>query len=323
MRPGEAFRLFPFGKLVKGGKTRDITPELASKFKLPHFKPPIKLGSHDDETPAGGHIKSLEVRDDGLYAIPEFTDKGVKALDDGDYRYHSPEIVWEGGGLEDPITGKIIEGPLIVGDALLHTPHLGEAAALYQVTIEKGEKLMSDTVQVPIKVWDKFMTLFPNPEKIEEEAPEVQAVDVEKFEAMESERDDFKAKFEAMEAEKELQEKMSAILEEFETEDYGTAYIELGKAEDSANILSGMTDEQREWVMTNFKALSKQIDESALIKEKGTSGAGIDEGDAPGQLNAVVKARATEDKISYSAALALVRAEQPELVNEAYGKEVK
>jgi len=56
LRPGDPFRLFPFGKLVKGGKEIEITPELARRFKLPHFKPPIKLGSHNEETPAGGHI---------------------------------------------------------------------------------------------------------------------------------------------------------------------------------------------------------------------------------------------------------------------------
>ena len=69
--PGEPYRLFPFGPIFKGGQRRDITPEFASKFKLPHFKPPIKLGSHDETTPAGGHIVGLEVRADGLYALTE------------------------------------------------------------------------------------------------------------------------------------------------------------------------------------------------------------------------------------------------------------
>ena len=50
---GEPYRLFPFGKIIKGGKTREITRELAAKFKLPHFKPPIKRGSHNDDAPAG------------------------------------------------------------------------------------------------------------------------------------------------------------------------------------------------------------------------------------------------------------------------------
>ena len=67
VRPGDPFRLLPFGTLIKGGKKRNITPELAAKFKLPHFKPPIKLGLHNYETPAGGHITGLFVGKDGLY----------------------------------------------------------------------------------------------------------------------------------------------------------------------------------------------------------------------------------------------------------------
>jgi hypothetical protein len=131
-QPGEPYRLLPFGVIYKGGKRREVTKQLAATFKLPHFKPAIKIGSHEETTPAGGFIVGLEVRKDGLYAVPEFTDKGLKVLADGSYRYHSPEILWE-GGFEDPTTGKLLEGPLIIGDALLHMPHMGEAAALYQV----------------------------------------------------------------------------------------------------------------------------------------------------------------------------------------------
>jgi len=147
---GEPFRLLPFGQIVKNGRKREVTRELAARFRLPHFRPPIKLGSHKDETPAGGHIVALEVRDDGLYAVPEYNDEGAAALARGAYRYHSPEIVWE-GGLEDPQTGDVQDGPLIIGDALLHTPHLGEAAALYTADITQGEQKMNEgTVTVPV-----------------------------------------------------------------------------------------------------------------------------------------------------------------------------
>ena len=70
---GEAIRLFPYGKFFKGGKERNFTKELAAKFKIPHFKPPIKLGSHEDNEKGGGVIVGLEVREDGLHALPEFT----------------------------------------------------------------------------------------------------------------------------------------------------------------------------------------------------------------------------------------------------------
>jgi len=38
VKAGEAYRLFPFGKIVKGGKVREITPEFARTIQLPHFK---------------------------------------------------------------------------------------------------------------------------------------------------------------------------------------------------------------------------------------------------------------------------------------------
>ena len=129
---GEPFRIFPFGEIFKDGEMREVTSEMASSFTLPHFKPPIKLGSHVDTTPAGGHIMALEVRDDGLYAVPEYTEKGNKSIKEGDYRYNSPEIIWADKAIEDPETGDWIPGPMIVGVALLHEPHLGEATALYR-----------------------------------------------------------------------------------------------------------------------------------------------------------------------------------------------
>src|SRR3990172_324460 len=59
VRPGQPYRLLKIGRLVKDGKERIITSELLSKFRLPHFKPAIKTGSHAEETPAGGHILAL------------------------------------------------------------------------------------------------------------------------------------------------------------------------------------------------------------------------------------------------------------------------
>lgn len=320
--PGEAFRLLPFGKLVKDGEEREITPEMAGRFKLPHFLPPIKIGSHRDETPAGGHIKRLEVREDGLYAIPEFTDKGQKSVSEGDFRYHSPEIIWE-GGLEDPETGEMIQGPLIVGDALLHTPHLGQSAALYSITeTDKERNHMSDTVQVPANLWEKFMAnLFPSPEDevVPEEKPEPE-VDVSQFESALSERDEYKAKLEKLEAEREREERMSALSSEFDTDEFGAAYQDIGEDEEANEILLGMEDEQRDWVLSKFKAMSAQIDESALVEERGTGGSGHEITDVE-ELNSFISNQAKEKGISYKEAMRTVRQEMPEVIEQVYGKE--
>jgi len=317
--PGQPFRLFPFGELVKGGKRRIIDAELAKRIRLPHFKPPIKLGSHNDPTPAGGFIVGLEVRDDGLYAVPEYTEKGGKSIEDGDYRYHSPEIIWE-GGLENPETGELIEGPLIVGDALLHTPHLGEAAALYTVNPvnrEVNETMTENTIEVPKTWFDKVIEFFsvkpvekPEPE-VEPQPEQEPKIEVEKFEAIQAERDEYRAQLDALKAEAEKKARLdqfSAKLQEAKVD-----------VEGGAEMLSSMTDEQAEWVMERFKALSAQVNESALFEEKGTTGEGLPENPAD-KMTYLIKQRAEEKGIDWHAAYMEVSRENPELFGAKGGK---
>jgi hypothetical protein len=310
-RPGEPYRLFPFGRIVKNGKTRDITPEYAALFKLPHFKPPIKLGSHDQTTPAGGHIIGLEVRADGLWAMPEVNDTGSEAIQKGAYRYHSPEVIWDDSGFEDPKTGEIIAGPLIVGDALLHTPHLGESAALYTVNLIQEVQNMTDdeTVKVDKNLWEQFTALwtklFPAPELTPEPEPVVTVAEIEttpndEFAAVARERDELAAKVQNMEAQTAYRARVDGY----------TAKIKETKAEPNGSILAALTDEQADWVLTQFKALSEQIKESALIGEIGSNQPALAPMEA---LDAAVKTRATEKGIFYQDALAEIRKEQPGL----------
>lgn len=298
--PGEPYRLFPFGSFVKGGQRRDITPELARRFRLPHFKPPVKLGSHEDTTPAGGHIVGLEVREDGLYAIPDLTERGAQALKDGAYRYHSPEVIWEGSGYENPVTGELIEGPLIVGDALLHTPHLGESTALYSVETMEVNKEMADNEQ---NVFERFMAWVESRKPAEQPAPVVPA---DELTAAITQRDELKAKLEALEA----QQQHAARVEKF------AADLATTKAEAKPEILASMTDEQAAWVVTQFKALSAQINESALLGEKGSEGDGLPS-DPKAALDAAARAIMAEKKVDYSAALRLV---DPALIAAAYAR---
>ena len=213
-KPGEPYRWLPFGTIVKGSKRRELTPELAATFKLPHFKPPIKLGSHDDTTPAGGHIVGFEIRADGIWVTPELVPAGSTAFLEGQYRYHSPEVVWE-GELEDPVTGEMVQGPFIWGDALLHTPHLGEQAAFFEASVnpsDSGGNTMEDMVQVPVSFWDKVVgRIFgerehepqpePQPEPLTAETP-----DVDEYEAVKVERDNLAAELAAIKREREAAE---------------------------------------------------------------------------------------------------------------------
>ena len=299
VQPGAAYRLFPFGVIVKGGKRREITREYAAKFRLPHFKPPIKLGSHGETTPAGGHIVGLEVREDGLYAVPEVNDAGSDAIQRGAYRYHSPEVVWEGSGFEDPQTGDLIPGPLIVGDALLHMPHLGEQAALYSVEpITTEEVHTMDNVSIPTPLWEKFLAVLHigGAEKPEPQ-PEPEPVIPEEYAAAMVERDALKAEIERKDAEAAHKARVDAFAAQL-------AEVKI----DGAEMLAGMTDDQAEWVMQQFKALSAQVKESALFEEVGS--------DQPGEelsANDVVLKYAADHGMSYVDAFNAVRAENPAL----------
>ena len=309
VRPGEPFRLFPIGRLVKDGNIKELTKELLSRFKLPHFKPPIKLGGHEDETPAGGHIAGLEVRDDGLWALPEYTDKGNKAVEEGDYKYQSPEVIWE-GGFEDPDTGELIEGPLIVGAALLHMPHMGANAALYSVDpISNGGADMSESVTVPVTWLERLFGSKdePKPEPVQEPNPvDVSGGEPEKFDALEKERDDLQAKLQTMETEAQYGERIAHSAAEFKE-------TVLDDNTDLHELMAGIRDEATaEALLVQFKALLGQIVESNLTTDIG-SGGELDDLPPAEALNTAVLAKMEEAKVDYNAAMNLIRDEQPDL----------
>lgn len=313
--PGVAFRLLPFGRLVKNGKVRDITPDMARQFQLPHFRPPIKLGSHRDETPAGGHIIGLEVRDDGLYAVPEYNDEGAAAMSRGAYRYHSPEIVWE-GGLEDPITGARQGGPLIIGDALLHTPHLGEAAALYAADITEDSNMTTETVTVPVSWLDRLFGRTqesPTPEP----APQQHAAtavpgETDRFAAIQAERDDLAAQLERLEAERAT----AARVEHFESE---LADTTLAQDEGLPALLAGLSEETAAELLRRFKALAEQARVASLTADVGHEGQPAT-GDPVADLDAAIRSVMARDSVDYNAALNKLRTEQPDLLTAAYGR---
>lgn len=311
VKAGDPFRLFPFGRIVKNGKVREITRELAAKFNLPHFKPPIKLGSHNETTPAGGFIVGLEVRDDGLYAVPEWNDKGATSIAGGDYRYHSPEVIWD-GGFENPDTGALINAPLIVGDALLHTPHLGEATALYSVEPKEetkdGEPMSEHTVTVPIGFWEKLTArLFDPQEPVEPTLPPDQTDDFE------AEVVTLTAKVQQLEADKDEADKaikLSAKIDVFAADFKKTALAEMS---DLFGVLAKLEDGDAAIVTKELKALAEQAKQNGLEDDVGNNGS---HKTVTERYNAAIEVK-TDDGMNLADAVMAVANEDYELVKAA------
>jgi len=323
--PGEPYRLLPFGKIGRPGLDKNITPEFARLFKLPHFKPPIKLGSHEETTPAGGHIIGLEVRDDGLYAIPEMNEAGSTSLINGDFRYHSPEIIWEDEGIFDT-QGNYIAGPLILGDAMLHTPHLGEAASLYGIQIYKIDQTKEVKLSEPTKDIGLFEKLLGGKEnevtRLEAEkadiSEQVTKLSAEKadlqnrLEKLTAEHDEIVSKFEAIQAKEEQSQKEGIVRD---------ALGDIELEDDIITMLSEMPDEHREKLITKFKALHEQAKIGGDVEEElGSTAGGID--DPAMALSIAIKHKADEEKINYLEAQAKLLKEKPELF-EAYNKSIE
>ena len=308
-------RVFPFGRVVKDGVERLITPELAARFRLPHFRPPLKLGSHREDAKGGGLIVGLEVGEDGLYEIVETNDNGNEAIEERHFGFQSPEVIWEDGYLEHPETGEPIYGPLIVGDALLHTPHLGEAAALYSVEpiTDKEGVHMTDTVAVPNSLWEKLMARFDPPEIEQEPAPEPQ-VPTEDYAAelqqARGEVDTYKAELDALKADNERQVRITHFAAELPDE-----------GEEVHELLAGLDQDRADAIATRLKALYAQIEQNP-DQDVGGAGDPDEQGVDPVQaLHQSVLAYASEHEVSYPAAFTAVTTTNPDLVASYQGGE--
>jgi len=101
VRKGEPYRLFPLGRIVKGGTVREITKELAGKFRLPHFRPAIKLGSSTDRTSITGIKGNADV------SIYETAEAGVKT---GTKVTYLPfELTFKKFAAIAPVTDELLE----------------------------------------------------------------------------------------------------------------------------------------------------------------------------------------------------------------------
>jgi hypothetical protein len=302
---GEPIRLFPLKNIFKNGQKRGA--ELIAALRLPHFKPVIKLGSHADNAPAAGHIASLEIRDGYLWGIPEWNDRGRQAIEAGEYKYNSPEVIWE-GGLEDSDTGEVIQGPLIVGDALLHMPAMA-STALYNVT-DKELSMTENTV--PVSFLEKFMDFF----KAEREQEPKQAEPVVTFEAEYQAATEQVEILQAQLAQVQADQEHGAIVAKFAAEFAGTSLAEDAEIHE---LLADVEEDKAGILVNKFRALSARADMAKLNQDVGVSG-DPNAGNPDAAFDAAIRAKMEEAKVSYNAAVPLVIADNPELYNNWGGK---
>ena len=310
-------RMFPFGKIHKGDKVFELTPEVAGTFRLPHFKPPLKLGSHNDATPSGGSFTGLEVGVDGLYGLVSLNEEGMRSIEKREYRYHSPEIVMGGKGIQNPKTGEFLEGPLLVGAALLHNPHLGEDAALYSVEptiIDRGTKMAEGQTSVPTPLWEVFMTWFKGQgeagvTEVQDTNPDGQP---DKYEAQIAGKDTeitaLKAEVAGMQEAQTLQERIEHFTSEVE-----------GESDEVYTLLAELSEDDAKFLVTRFKALKA---ETKLNPEETAGARGSDE-EPMGPVDALEKAveeYMTEHKVGYVQAFDMIRTERPEMFSGKEGE---
>jgi len=167
---------------------------------------------------------------------------------------------------------------------------------------------MTDTVQVPAGMWEKFTAWFgKRVDEAEKPVAPVAPELPEEFKAKLAERDTFKAELDTLKAEGVKK----ARVESFAAKLTADTILKEG-----ADQLAAMSDESAAWVLDQFKALSAQI----KANDKLTETIGNDKAtstDPKVALNAVVLAYMGEHKMTtmdqYPLALEAVRSEKPEL----------
>jgi hypothetical protein len=82
---------------------------------------------HDNVEGKIGSIKTLTLKNDGVYALFDLTPKGRQVLEEDSFDYLSPEIRWQ---TIDVVTGEKI-GPTLAGAAVTNYPFFGGRTAMF------------------------------------------------------------------------------------------------------------------------------------------------------------------------------------------------
>jgi hypothetical protein len=145
-------------------------------------------------------------------------------------------------------------------------------------------------------------------DRSQEDAPKADnltaGVNLEEFSALQARKAELEAEIVRLQNEQEF----AARLDKFSAKIASTKVAMDG----AALMLASMTSEQAEWTLTQFKALSAQIDESQLTAGIGKSGVELST-DPQEKLNVAIKARMAANNTDYLTAFNQLREQDPEL----------
>lgn len=169
-----------------------------------------------------------------------------------------------------------------------------------------------ENVSVPKNLWESLIARFsPAPEP-----PPAAPAPTEDFAARLAEKEAELERFRAEAAQRQAEGERAALIASLATElqdaeRFGAMYVEVKGATEAAEVLAGMSDVQREWVMRNFSALAAQLKDSRLTAPVGQGGAS--DPDPVIAFETAIRLHMTATKGTYPDAAVAVAASQPEL----------
>jgi len=355
---GKPIRIIPEGKWYRGERTLDLTEQILQQIEtnfnegLPRYRVGINLNHEDDKGKVGDIRKIVYMPDGpggaGIYATDyEFTEKGLKAIEEDGYDGVSAEMVWsinQGSMFQDPETGNEFDN-VLVGVALTPHPFFGhEHVALYsnkpEVDMEESfyNKLINGIKELFKQQEVHIETLEDVPEILDQEVimaeeleltvEQPETIDPDKFvsrdeyEKLASEAKDAKERFEKLEYEMST-DKLARQLERLglEAESFKAISFEKEEYVEKMTIAEDTAPELADWFRSKLSMLDIGMHEAGLMKEIGSSR------EAEVQTLhdvavSIVKEDFDGDMSHYAEALAEAGKKRPELTKEYKGKEV-
>ncbi|MEO7397671.1 MAG: phage protease [Ilumatobacteraceae bacterium] len=319
----------------------NITPERAQRFasnvvnKVREIDLDIDYDHKEKTTEAAGWVKNAEARSDGLWIFVEWTSRALQLLKDKAYRYFSPELMDE---WEHPKTKQKYKD-VLAGGGLTNRPFLKDILPinLSEVVNEGGNVMDPKQIRKLLKLnedaTDEEVTTALETAVTEKETEEGTETEEKKTEttttvqASETKVDAATLKL------AESDPMVKALVERIFNLETANRMSEVNQrlseiSQGSVVIAPAVLDKVRTTVLSapkqagdNFIALLSELTANGglvQLGEKGSTGTSSTEsgGAVKSFTDKVEAARKANDKLTYSDALEMVAADDPQLYNE-------